>query len=78
MGSEVVTAGVGVLAPIGTIPTSARLGEGEGVGRLGPEESDGAVRRDTVPEFVWAEAVQMDISVINKKAPQKGRSLWNS
>ena len=58
MGFEVETAGVGVLAPIGTIPTSARLGEGEGVGvgRLGPEESDGAVRRDTVPEFVWAEA----------------------
>ena len=56
MGSEVVTAGVGVLAPIGTIPTSARLGEGEGVVRAGPEESDGAVRRDTFPEFVWAEA----------------------
>ena len=41
---------------IGTIPTSSGRSEGEGVVRLGPEESDGAVRRDTVPEFVWAEA----------------------
>ena len=73
MGSEVVTAGVGVLAPIGTIPTSARLGEGEGVVRAGPEESDVALRRVTASELVWAEAVQLDISVINKKAPQKGR-----
>ena len=52
MGSEVETAGVGVLAPIGTIPTSVRRGEGKGVVRLGPAESDVAVRRLTASELV--------------------------
>jgi hypothetical protein len=52
MGSEVETAGVGVLAPIGTIPTSVRRGEGKGVVRVGSEESDGAVRRLTASELV--------------------------
>ena len=79
--SSVTGAGVvedGEFMPIGTIPTSSGRSEGEGVVRFGPEESDVAVRGITASELVWAEAVQMDISVINKKAPQKGRSIWNS
>ena len=72
MGSEVVTAGVGVLAPIGTMPTSARLGEGEGVVRAGPEESDVALRRVTASELVWAKAGELNIKAINKKPPKKG------
>ena len=72
MGSEVVTAGVGVLAPIGTIPTSARLGEGEGLVRAGPEESDLAVRRVTASVLVWAKAGELNIRAINKKPPEKG------
>ena len=63
----------GEFVPIGTVPTSSGRSEGEGVVRLDPEESDVAVRRVTASELVWAEAVQLDISVINKKAPQKGR-----
>jgi hypothetical protein len=43
MGSEVETAGVGVLAPIGTMPVSSRRKEGEVGGRLESEESDCAV-----------------------------------
>jgi len=27
--------------------------------------------------LVWAEAVQVKISVLNKKPPQKGRWIWN-
>ena len=52
MGSEVETAGVGVLAPIGTMPTSSGRSEGEGVVRVGSEESDGAVRRLTASKLV--------------------------
>ena len=52
MGSEVETAGVGVLAPIGTMPISSGRKEGEGVVRVGSEESDGAVRRLTASELV--------------------------
>ena len=52
MGSEVETAGVGVLAPIGTIPTSSGRSEGEGVECVGPAESDVAVRRLTASELV--------------------------
>ena len=52
MGFEVETAGVGVLAPIGTMPTSSGRSEGEGVVRLGPEESDVEVRRVTASELV--------------------------
>jgi hypothetical protein len=71
MGSEVETAGVGVLAPIGTIPTSSGRSEGEGEVRVGPAESDVAVRRVTDSELVSAEEMQLNISVINKKPPQK-------
>jgi hypothetical protein len=52
MGSEVETAGVGVLAPIGTMPISSGRKEGEGVVRVGSEESDGAVRRLTASKLV--------------------------
>ena len=52
MGSEVETAGVGVLAPIGTMPTSSGRSEGEGVESGGPEESDVAVRRLTASKLV--------------------------
>ena len=52
MGSEVETAGVGVLAPIGTMPTSSGRSEGEGVECVGPAESDVAVRRLTASELV--------------------------
>jgi hypothetical protein len=46
--------------------------------RLGPEESDVVVRRVTASELVSAETVWLDISVMNKKAPQKGRLFLNS
>ena len=40
MGSEVETAGVGVLAPIGTMPISSGRKEGEAGGRVESEETD--------------------------------------
>ena len=52
MGFEVETAGVGVLAPIGTMPMSSGRSEGEGVARAGPEVSDVAVRKVTASELV--------------------------
>jgi hypothetical protein len=70
-GVEVV--GDGEFMPIGTIPTSSGRSEGEGVVRLGPEESDVAVRRVTASWLVWAEAVQLNVSVINKKPLHEGR-----
>jgi len=51
MGFEVETAGVGVLAPIGTMPMSSGRSEGEGVVRVGPKDSDVAVRRVTASEL---------------------------
>ena len=76
MGSEVETAGVGVLAPIGTMPISSGRKEGEGVVRVGSEESDGAVRRVTASALVWAEAVQLNISWINKNPPKKKGGIF--
>jgi hypothetical protein len=63
----------GEFVPIGTIPTSSGRSEGEGVVRVSPEESDLAVRRVTPSELVWAETGKLNISVINKKHPEKGR-----
>ena len=63
----------GEFMPIGTIPTFSGRSEGEGVVRVGPEESDVAVRRATFSELVWAEMGKLNISVINKKHPEKGR-----
>ena len=63
----------GEFVPIGTIPTPSGRSEGEVGLRVGPEESDGSARRVTASELVWAEAVQLKISVINKKLPHKGR-----
>ena len=40
MGSEVEVDGVGVLAPIGTMPISSGRKEGEAGGRVEGEESD--------------------------------------
>ena len=71
MGSEVETAGVGVLAPIGTMPISSGRKEGGGVARAGPEESDVAIRRLTASELVCAEAEELNIRAINKKPPQR-------
>jgi hypothetical protein len=68
----------GEFVPIGTIPTSSGRSEGEGVVRVGPEESDVGFRRVTASELVWAEAVELNIRAINKKTPQKGRSILNS
>jgi hypothetical protein len=65
--------GDGEFVPIGTIPTSSGRSEGEGVVRVGPEELDVAVRRVTASELVWAETGKLNISVINKKHPEKGR-----
>ena len=64
--------GDGEFVPIGTIPTSSGRSEGEGLERLGPEESVVGVRRVTFSELVWAEAVQLNISATNKKPPQRG------
>ena len=74
MGSEVEGSGVGVLAPIGTIPTSSGRSEEEGVVRAGPEESDVGFRRVTASELVWAKEEKLSISVIKKQPPQRGRS----
>ena len=35
------------------------------------EDSDGAVRRVTISEEVWAEVVLLDMRLISKKARQK-------
>jgi hypothetical protein len=78
MGSEVETAGVGVLAPMGTIPISSGRKEGEGVARAGPEVSDVVVPRVAGSAVVWAEARELIIKAINKKPPQKGRLFLRS
>jgi hypothetical protein len=78
MGSEVETAGVGVLAPMGTIPISSGRKEGEGVARAGPEVSDVVVPRVADSAVVWAEARELIIKAINKKPPQKGRLFLRS
>ena len=78
MGFEVETAGVGVLAPIGTMPMSSGRSEGEGVARAGPEVSDVIVPRVAASAVVWAEAGELSIRAIKKKLPQRGRSKWNS
>jgi len=70
--------GDGEFVPIGTIPTSSGRSEGEGVVRVGPEESDVAARRETASELVSAKAGKMKISAINKKDPQKGRLFFES
>jgi len=70
--------GDGEFVAMGTLPTSSGRSEGEGVVRVGPEESDVGVRRVTFSELVWAEAVQLNISATNKKPPQKGRLFMRS
>ena len=70
--------GDGEFVAMGTLPTSSGRSEGEGVVRVGPEESDVGVRRVTASELVWAEEEKLSISVINKKPLQRGRSKWNS
>ena len=62
----------GEFVPIGTIPTSSGRSEGEGVVRVGPEESDVAVLRVTASELVRAEAGKLNIRAINRKTPRKG------
>ena len=59
--------------PIGTIPTSSGRSEGETGWRVSTEESGVAVRGGTFSELVWAETGKLNISVINKKHPEKGR-----
>ena len=80
MGSEVETAGVGVLAPIGTMPISSGRKEGEAGGRGDSEESDCAVisanAGAVATGLVWAEAVQLNISWINKKPPQNKGGIF--
>ena len=46
--------------------------------RFGPEESDVAVRGLIVSELVSAKEMQLNISMIIKKLPHEGRSIWNS
>ena len=70
--------GDGEFVAMGTLPTSSGRSEGEVVVRLGPEDSDVAVRSVTDSELVSAEAAQLNISMLIKKLPQKGRSIWNS
>ena len=57
--------------PIGTIPVSSGRREGEEGGRMRAEDSDGAVRRVTISEEVWAEAVMLDMRLVSKKARQR-------
>jgi hypothetical protein len=64
--------GDGEFEPIGTISTSSGRSEGEGVVRVGPEESDGSARRVTASELVWAEAEKLNTREINKIPLQKG------
>ncbi len=68
MGSEVETAGVGVLAPIGTMPISSGRREGEAGERVESEESDCAV--------IWANAGAAVNRANNKRAPQDGGLFW--
>ena len=68
--TEAGVVGDGDFVPIGTILMSSGRSEGEGLFRVGPEESD-----ETVFELVWAEAVKLYIRVINKKPPHKGRAF---
>ena len=70
MGSEVETAGVGVLAPIGTMPISSGRKEGEAGGRVESEESDCAV--------IWANAGAAVNRANNKRAPLRGGLFWKS
>ena len=65
--------GDGEFMAIGTIPTSSGRSEGEAGERVSTEESGVGVRRVTASWLVWAEAVHLNISVINKKHPEKGR-----
>jgi len=58
---------------IGTVPTSSGRSEGDGVLRVGPEESDVETLGVTDSELVWAEVGKLNISVMNKKLPQRGR-----
>ena len=64
--------------PIGTIPTSSGRSEGETGWRVSTEESGVAVRGGTFSELVWAETGKLNISVINKKHPEKGRLFMRS
>ena len=59
--------------PIGTIPTSSGRSEGEAGGGVSAEESGVAVRGVTFSGLVWADTGKLNISVINKKHPEKGR-----
>ena len=70
-GAELV--GDGEFMPIGTIPTSSGRSDGEAGGRVSAEESGVAVRGVTFSDLVWAEMGKLNISVINKKHPEKGR-----
>jgi len=70
MGFEVETAGVGVLAPIGTMPISSGRKEGEAGGRVESEDSDCAV--------ICASAGVADKRANNKRAPTKGGHFWKS
>ena len=70
MGSEVETAGVGVLAPIETMPISSGRREGEAGERVESEESDCAV--------IWANAGAAVNRANNKRAPPKGKHFWKS
>ena len=70
--------GDGEFVAMGTLPTSSGRSEGEGVVRVGPEESDVGVRRLTFAELVCAKAGNLKISAINKKGPQKWRIFLES
>ena len=65
--------GDGEFRPIGTMPTSSGRSEGEAGERVSTKESGVAVRRVTFSDLVWAEMGKLNISVINKKHPEKGR-----
>jgi hypothetical protein len=67
--------GDGEFEPIGTIPTSSGRSEGEGVVRLGPEESEVEALRVRASEFDWAEVGKLNIRVIDKKPTHKGRGF---
>lgn len=65
--------GDGEFVPIGTIPTSSGRSEGDGVVRVGPKESDVETLGVTDSELVCAEVGKLNISVMNKKLPHRGR-----
>ena len=56
---------------MGTMSVSPGRGEGAVGGIVKFVESDGAVRRLTISEVFWAEALTLDMRLVSEKTHQK-------